>query len=144
MLFHIYLLCTQLAQRLCDNVNTTSLLTLSQRCGTVENDSCTDVSFQRYDNVPLQRCQDVASTLLQRHRNIKHGITRPFYYGLFWFLSFHQNVKVTKVLSGIKRAPFLFKKTLYLQLTKVYIYTNQVKYIKINLFTMNTIIHFFT
>ena len=28
-----------------------SLLTLSQRCGTVENESCTDASFRRYDNV---------------------------------------------------------------------------------------------
>ena len=73
----------QLAQRRCDKVVTTSLLTLSQRCGTVENESCTDVSFRRCDNVALQRCQDVASTLLQRRHNIKHWITRPFYYGLF-------------------------------------------------------------
>ena len=29
---------SQLAQRRCDNVVTTSLLTLSQRCGTVENE----------------------------------------------------------------------------------------------------------
>ena len=65
------------------DVVTTSLLTLSQRCGTVENESCTDVSFRRCDNVALQRCQDVASTLLQRRHNIKHWITRPFYYGLF-------------------------------------------------------------
>ena len=70
--------------------------------------SCTDVSFRRCDNVALQRCQDVASTLLQRHHNIK--ITRPFYYGLLWFLSLHRNEKVTKVLSGIKHASFLFKK----------------------------------
>ena len=75
---------SQLAQRRCDNVVTTSLLTLSQRCGTVENESCADVSFRRCDNVALQRCQDVASTLLQRRHNIKHWIsTRPFYYGLF-------------------------------------------------------------
>ena len=52
----------QLAQRRCDSVVTTSLLTLSQRCGTVENASCTDVSFRRCDNVALQRCQDVATT----------------------------------------------------------------------------------
>ena len=74
---------TQLAQRRCHNVVKTSLLTLSQRCGMVENESCTDVSFRRCDNVALQRCQDVASTLLQRRHNIKHWITRPFYYGLF-------------------------------------------------------------
>ena len=106
---------TQLAERRCDNVVTTSLLTLSQLCGTVENESCTDVSFRRCGYVALQRCQDVASTLLQRRHNIKHWIsTRPFYYGLFWFLSLHRNVKVTKVLSGIKHASFLFKKALYL------------------------------
>ena len=75
---------SQLAERRCDNVATTSLLTLSRRCGTVENESCTDVSFRRCDNVALQRCQDVASTLLQRHHSINHWIsTRPFYYGLF-------------------------------------------------------------
>ena len=94
---------SQLAQRRCDNVVTTSLLTLSQRCGTVENESCTDVSFRCCDNVALQRCQDVASTLLQRRHSIKHWITRSFYYGLFRFLSLHRNVKVTKVLSGKKR-----------------------------------------
>ena len=105
---------SQLAWQRCHNVVTTSLLTLSQSCGTVKNESCTDVSFRRCDNVALQRCQDVASTLLQRRHNIKHWITRPFYYGLFWFLSLHRNVKVTKVLSGIKHASFLFKKTLYL------------------------------
>ena len=55
---------TQLAQRRCDNVVTTSLLTLSQRCGTVENESCADVGFRRY--------QDVATMLLQRRHNIKH------------------------------------------------------------------------
>ena len=96
------------------DVVTTSLLTLSQRCGTVENESYTDVSFQRCDNVALQRCQDVASTLLQRRHNIKHWITSPFYYGLFCFLSLQRNVKVTKALSDIKHASFLFKKTLYL------------------------------
>ena len=38
---------------------------LSQRCGTVENESCTDASFRRYDNVALRHCQDVATTLPQ-------------------------------------------------------------------------------
>ena len=46
----------QLAQRRCENDFTTSLLTLSQRCGMVENECCTNVSFQRCDNVALQRC----------------------------------------------------------------------------------------
>ena len=48
-----FLIYSQLAQRRCDNV-TTSLLMLSQRCSTVENQSCADVSFRR--------CQDVATT----------------------------------------------------------------------------------
>ena len=74
---------SQLAQRRCDNVLTTLLLTLSQCCGMVEKESCTEVNFRRCDNVALQRCQDVASTLLQRRHNIKHLITRPFHYGLF-------------------------------------------------------------
>ena len=75
---------SQLAQPRCDNVVTTSLLTLSQRCGMVENESCTDVSLRRCDKVALQRCQDVAAKLLQRRHNIKHWIiTRSFYYGLF-------------------------------------------------------------
>ena len=84
---------SELTQRSCDNVDTTSLLTLSQRCGTVKNESCTDVSFRRCDNVALQRCQDVATTLLQRRHSIKHWISRSFYYGLFWFLSRHRNMR---------------------------------------------------
>ena len=44
---------SQLAQRRCDNVVTTSLLTLSQRCGTVKNVSCVDVGSRRCDNIPL-------------------------------------------------------------------------------------------
>ena len=47
---------TQLAQRRFHNVVTTLLLTLSQRCDTVENKSCADVRFRRY--------QDVATMLL--------------------------------------------------------------------------------
>ena len=46
------------------------------------------------------------------------------------------------MVSGIKHTSSFFKGTLYLSLTKVY--TNQVKYIKINLFKMNAIIHYFT
>ena len=83
----------QLAQRRCDNVVTKSWLTLSQRCGTVENKSCADVSFSRCDNFPLRGCQDVDIKLLQRRHNIKHWISRPSYYRLFWFLSHHQNVR---------------------------------------------------
>ena len=46
------------------------LLTLSQHCGTVENESCADVGFRRCDNVALRRYQDVTTTLLQRRHNI--------------------------------------------------------------------------
>ena len=74
---------TQLAQRRCDNVFTKSLLTLSQRCGTVENKNCAHVGFGCCDNVTLGRFQDVATTLLQRPHNIKHLISRPFYYRVF-------------------------------------------------------------
>ena len=81
-------LLTQLAQRRCDNVATTLLLTLPQR-GTVENESCADDSFRRFDNVALQLYQDTATMLQCLDKN-------------------------------------------------------QVKIIKFNLFTMNTIIHFFT
>ena len=41
------------------------VIALSQRCGTVENESCAVVSFRRYDNVALRRYQDVATTLLE-------------------------------------------------------------------------------
>ena len=37
---------SQLAQRRCHNVVTTSWLALSQRCGTVENESCGNVGLQ--------------------------------------------------------------------------------------------------
>ena len=74
---------SQLAQRRCENVVTTSLLTFSQRSGMAKNESCTAVSLRHCDNVTHQRCQDVATTLLQRCHNIKYWIPRPFYYGLF-------------------------------------------------------------
>ena len=75
------------------DVVTTSMLTLSQRCGTVENESCADVGFQHCDNVTLRRHQDVATTLLQRRHIVKHWISRPFYYRLFSFLSLQWNVR---------------------------------------------------
>ena len=52
----------ELAQRSFDNVVITSLLTLSQRCDTVESESCVNVGFRRYDNVALQLYQDGATT----------------------------------------------------------------------------------
>ena len=47
-----------------------------------------------------------------------------------------------KVLSDIRHTSFLFERTLYLWLTKLC--TNHAKYIKIYLFTITTIIYFFT
>ena len=44
--------------------------TLSQRCDTVENESCANIGFWRCDNVALRRYQDVATTLLQRRHNM--------------------------------------------------------------------------
>ena len=82
-----------LAQQSCDSVVTTSLLTLPQRCGTVENESCVNVSFRRCDNVALRCCQDVPTTLLQRRHNIKHWISGAFYYELFWYFSLHRNLR---------------------------------------------------
>ena len=84
---------TQLAQRHCDNVVATSWLALSQRSGTVENEGCGDVGLWRCGNVPVRRCQDVATTLLQRRHNINHMVSRLFYYRQFWFLSRHWNVR---------------------------------------------------
>ena len=44
---------------------------------------------------------DVATTLSQRHHNIKHLVSRPFYYRQSWFLSCHQNVReLQKYLSS--------------------------------------------
>ena len=50
-----------------DNHVTTSLLTLSQRCGRVENENCADIGFRRCDNVALRRslsrrCHNIAAT----------------------------------------------------------------------------------
>ena len=53
--------------------------TLSQRGGTVKNESCAEAGFRHCDNVALRRYQDVTITLLQRRHNIKHWICRPFY-----------------------------------------------------------------
>ena len=72
---------TQLANRCCDNVVTTSWLMLSQRFGLVENESCGNVGLRSCDNLVVQRCQDVATTLLQHCHNIKYLASRPFCYG---------------------------------------------------------------
>ena len=53
---------TQLEHRRCNNVVPTSLLTLSQRSVTFENENYADFIFRRYHNVAVRRCQDVAAT----------------------------------------------------------------------------------
>ena len=111
---------SQLAQRRCHNV-TMSWLTLSQRCGTVESESCVDFGLQRWDSVAVRHCQDLAAMLLQRHHNIKHLVSITFYHEQFWFLSWHQNAKelltylstesslwqVRRTLAGIIASTFL-------------------------------------
>ena len=58
---HKFQVVTQLAQRRCDNVVTSSWLTLSQSCDKVENEICGDVSFLRCDNFVVQRCYNVST-----------------------------------------------------------------------------------
>ena len=58
---------SQLAQRRCENVVTTSWLKLSQRCGLVENESCSDVGLQRCGNVRQQRCHNLGDR--RRHNS---------------------------------------------------------------------------
>ena len=99
------LLVSQLAQRRCDNV-VVDVVTLWHGRKWVVPTSVSDIVTTSLSNF--------VKRLLQRRHNIKHWITRPFYHGLFWFLFLHRNVKVTKVLSSIKHASFLFKKALYL------------------------------
>ena len=43
------------------------------------------------DNVTMS-LSDIIKALLQRRQNNKHWISRPFYYGLFCFLSLHRSV----------------------------------------------------
>ena len=88
--------------------------------------------WQRRSPTLSKRFHNVATTL---------GIGFPGHFTTD-FCDFFPLERVTKGPSGIKHTSSLFKRTLFLQLTKVY--TNQVKYVKFNLFAMNTIIHFFT
>ena len=123
---------SQLAQRCCDNVVTTMLLTLGQLCDTVENETSLTLS-------------DVIKTLPQRCCNVVTTFSIGFlghfttdYSDFFPFIETWES----SVVSGIKHTSSLFKRMLYLYLTKVH--ANQVKYRKFNFFTMNKIIHFFT
>ena len=79
---------TQLAQRRCDNVVTTSLLTLSQRCGSVENESCTNVG----PTTLPQRCYNVDTTLSIGF--LGHFTTD--YFDLFPFIETRESYKIAK------------------------------------------------
>ena len=89
----LFLLLFQLAWRRCDNLVTMSWLTLSQRCGTVENESYGNVGLQCCDKIAVRRFQEVATTLLPCPHNINHLVSRSFYYGQFCILSRHQKVR---------------------------------------------------
>ena len=102
---------TQLVQPRCHNVVTTPLLTLSQRCGTVENESCTDVSFRRCDKIALQCFHNVA-TMSWQHYALDFWAILPRTI-LISFPSSKRD-RVTNVLSGIKDTLFLFKRMLHL------------------------------
>ena len=58
------------------DVVTTSRLTLSHSYGKVENENCGNVSFRLCEYV--RRCQDAATTLLQRRCNINQWLCRCF------------------------------------------------------------------
>ena len=103
---------SQLGQRRCHNVIITSWLTLSQRCGTVKNESCSNVGLQRCDNIVVWCSQDVATTLLQRRHNIKHLVSRPFHYGQFGFLSRHRNVRELQKYLNIEFSLWQARRTL--------------------------------
>ena len=60
-----------------DDHVTTSLLTLSRRCGTVENQSCADVGFRRCDNVGFRRFDNVALQRSLSRRCHKVPATMP-------------------------------------------------------------------
>ena len=103
---------SQLGQRRCHNVIITSWLTLSQRCGTFENESCSDVGLRRCDNIAVWCSQDVATTLLQRRHNIKHLVSRPFHYGQFGFLFRHRNVRELQKYLNIEFSLWRARRTL--------------------------------
>ena len=132
------LICFILWQHLCFQFSPAKTLfypagtaALWQRCHNVvvnvvtmlwhENESCGDVGLRRCENPAFWRCQDVAKTLLQRRHNIKHLVSRPFYYGqLGFFPAFEtwKNYKSTWVLNPVfgKREPTLINSWLCLLL----------------------------
>ena len=108
-------LSSQLAQWRCDNVVTTSWLTLSQHCGTVENESCGDVG----PDVVTVLLSNIVKTLPQRCYNVDttlsiwflgHFITGNF--DLFPAVETWQSYKSTWVLNpvfGKRDAPKLIR-----------------------------------
>ena len=100
---------TQLAERRCDNVVTTLLLTLSQCCDTVEN----EVVPTSVSDVVTTSLSDVIKTLPQRCCNVATTFSILVQTILISFPSSKRET-VTKVLSGIKHTSSLFKRTLYL------------------------------
>ena len=97
---------TQLAQRRCDNVVTTSLLTLSQR-------SKMRVVPMSVSDVVTTPLSNVIKTLPQRSCNVATTFSILLQTILISFPS-PKYERVTKVLSGIKHTSALFKRTLYL------------------------------
>ena len=54
----------------------------------------------------------VATSLLQRCHNIKHLVSRPFYYGQFWFFSRHRNVRELQKYWSIESSLWQARRTL--------------------------------
>ena len=124
----------------------TGTVILLQRCHNVVARQKMGVVPTLVSDVVTTSLSDIIKTMPQRYYNVATTFSIGFlgHFNTGYSVSFHSSnrERVTKVLSGIKHTSSLFKRTLHLQLTKVY--TNQVKYMKFNLFTMNSIIHFFT
>ena len=55
---------------------------------------------------------DVVKALLQRHQNIKHLVSRPFYYGKFWFISRHRKVRELQKYLSIESSLWEARRTL--------------------------------
>ena len=71
--------------------------TLSQhrcwRCHNIMGHSKMRVVPKSVSDVAITSLFDVIKKFSQRRHNIKHSISRPFYYRLSWFLSLHQNMR---------------------------------------------------
>ena len=71
--------------------------TLSQHrcwpCHNIMGHSKMRVVPKSVSDVAITSLFDVIKKFSQRRHNIKHSISRPFYYRLSWFLSLHQNMR---------------------------------------------------